>query len=95
MHTAIAWIEQQFKAMDRRDARDLAFALIGASGWDGDRHAAGQARELSVAAQQTEAALRAWLAYWSRWRPRPGRTTVSRGGNEGSPGRRDRSVTDE
>jgi hypothetical protein len=28
MHTAIAWIEQQFKAMGRRDARDLAFALL-------------------------------------------------------------------
>jgi hypothetical protein len=28
MHTPIAWIEQQFKAMGRRDARDLAFALI-------------------------------------------------------------------
>jgi TetR/AcrR family transcriptional regulator, transcriptional repressor for nem operon len=27
-HTAIAWIEQQFKAMGRRDARDLAFALL-------------------------------------------------------------------
>lgn len=57
----------------------------GPSGWDGDRHAARQARELNVAAQQTEAALRAWLAYWSRWRPRPGRTTASRSGNEGSP----------
>ena len=28
MHTPIAWIEQQFKAMGRRDARDLAFALL-------------------------------------------------------------------
>jgi AcrR family transcriptional regulator len=28
MRTAIAWIEQQFKAMGRRDARDLAFALL-------------------------------------------------------------------
>jgi TetR/AcrR family transcriptional regulator, transcriptional repressor for nem operon len=28
MHMPIAWIEQQFKAMGRRDARDLAFALI-------------------------------------------------------------------
>ena len=58
---------------------------IGASGWDGDRHSAGQACELSVGAQQTEAALRALLAYWSRWRPRLGRTTASRSGNEGSP----------
>jgi len=28
MHMPIAWIEQQFKAMGRRDARDLAFALL-------------------------------------------------------------------
>ncbi|MGO9973530.1 MAG: TetR/AcrR family transcriptional regulator [Solirubrobacteraceae bacterium] len=28
MHTPIVWIEQQFKAMGRRDARDLAFALL-------------------------------------------------------------------
>ena len=28
MHTPIDWIEQQFKAMGRRDARDLAFALL-------------------------------------------------------------------
>ena len=28
MHTPIAWIEQQFKAMGRRDARDLAFTLL-------------------------------------------------------------------
>jgi AcrR family transcriptional regulator len=28
MRTPIAWIEQQFKAMGRRDARDLAFALL-------------------------------------------------------------------
>jgi len=28
MYTPIAWIEQQFKAMGRRDARDLAFALL-------------------------------------------------------------------
>jgi len=28
MHTPIAWIEQQFKAMGRRDARDLAFSLL-------------------------------------------------------------------
>ncbi len=28
MHTPIAWIEKQFKAMGRRDARDLAFALL-------------------------------------------------------------------
>jgi TetR/AcrR family transcriptional regulator, transcriptional repressor for nem operon len=28
MHTPIAWIERQFKAMGRRDARDLAFALL-------------------------------------------------------------------
>jgi AcrR family transcriptional regulator len=27
-HTPVAWIEQQFKAMGRRDARDLAFALL-------------------------------------------------------------------
>jgi AcrR family transcriptional regulator len=27
-HTPIAWIEQQFKAMGRRNARDLAFALL-------------------------------------------------------------------
>jgi len=27
-HLPIAWIEQQFKAMGRRDARDLAFALL-------------------------------------------------------------------
>jgi AcrR family transcriptional regulator len=26
MHMPVAWIEQQFKAMGRRDARDLAFA---------------------------------------------------------------------
>jgi TetR/AcrR family transcriptional regulator, transcriptional repressor for nem operon len=28
MHMPVAWIEQQFKAMGRRDARDLAFALL-------------------------------------------------------------------
>ncbi len=28
MHMPIVWIEQQFKAMGRRDARDLAFALL-------------------------------------------------------------------
>jgi AcrR family transcriptional regulator len=28
MHMPIAWIEQQFKAMGRRNARDLAFALL-------------------------------------------------------------------
>jgi TetR/AcrR family transcriptional regulator, transcriptional repressor for nem operon len=28
MHTPLVWIEQQFKAMGRRDARDLAFALL-------------------------------------------------------------------
>jgi TetR/AcrR family transcriptional regulator, transcriptional repressor for nem operon len=28
MRTPVAWIEQQFKAMGRRDARDLAFALL-------------------------------------------------------------------
>jgi TetR/AcrR family transcriptional regulator, transcriptional repressor for nem operon len=28
MDTPVAWIEQQFKAMGRRDARDLAFALL-------------------------------------------------------------------
>ena len=28
MHTPVLWMEQQFKAMGRRDARDLAFALL-------------------------------------------------------------------
>jgi hypothetical protein len=28
MHMPIVWVEQQFKAMGRRDARDLAFALL-------------------------------------------------------------------
>jgi TetR/AcrR family transcriptional repressor of nem operon len=28
MHTPTDWMEQQFKAMGRRDARDLAFALL-------------------------------------------------------------------
>jgi TetR/AcrR family transcriptional regulator, transcriptional repressor for nem operon len=28
MHMPVTWIEQQFKAMGRRDARDLAFALL-------------------------------------------------------------------
>ena len=28
MHTPIVWVEQQFTAMGRRDARDLSFALL-------------------------------------------------------------------
>jgi TetR/AcrR family transcriptional regulator, transcriptional repressor for nem operon len=28
MHMPIVWVDQRFKAMGRRDARDLAFALL-------------------------------------------------------------------
>jgi len=28
MRTPVVWMEQQFRAMGRRDARDLAFALL-------------------------------------------------------------------